>query len=158
MTMMLAKDAKNVPELKIRTDDETKYIEINDKLKKISSENYKEISEGMRLTVTAGTAQALNFEGLKLAGKTGTAQTGSRNQFINSWFIGFWPYTDPKYAIVYMLEKGPSTTKRGAASYLREFLQQCASYQCDFENKENVDNMIPATVPDSNLNEIEIEA
>lgn len=157
MTMILAKDAKNVPELKIRTDEETKFIEINEKLKKISSENYKEISEGMRLTVTAGTAQSLNFEGLKLAGKTGTAQTGNRNQFINSWFIGFWPYTNPKYAIVYMLEKGPATNTRGAASYLREFMQECASYQCDFENKDKVENVVPATVPEPALDEIEIE-
>ncbi len=157
MTMMLAKDAKNVPELKINTADQTKYISIPDKLKKINPEYYKEISEGMRLTVTAGTAQSLNFEGLKLAGKTGTAQTGNRNQFINSWFVGFWPYTDPKYAIVYMLEKGPYTNTRGAASYLREFLQQCAIYQCDFENKDNKD--IPAALPKSTttINEIEIE-
>jgi penicillin-binding protein 2 len=157
MTMILANDAKDVPELKINTAEETKYIEINEKLKKISPEYYREISEGMRLTVTAGTAQSLNFEGLKLAGKTGTAQTGNRNQFINSWFVGFWPYTDPKYAIVYMLEKGPSTNTRGAASYLREFLQNCASYQCDFENKNKVDNPVPVKAPEPIVNEIEIE-
>jgi cell division protein FtsI/penicillin-binding protein 2 len=73
---------------------------------------------------------------MKLAGKTGTAQTGNRNQYINSWFVGFWPYTDPKYAIVYMLEKGPSTNTKGAAYYLREFLQGCSTYQCDLLDKK----------------------
>lgn len=139
MTTILARDAKNVPEFKINTADTTKYIDIADKLKNINKDNFNEISEGMRLTVTAGTAKSLDFEGLKLAGKTGTAQTGNRNQFINSWFIGFWPYTDPKYAIVYMLEKGPATNTKGAAGYLREFLQSCAVYQCDLENKNKKD-------------------
>ncbi len=135
MTIILAKDAKDVPEFKINTIEPTKYVVIDEKLKKINPEYYREISEGMRLTVTAGTAKSLDFEGLKLAGKTGTAQTGNRNQFINSWFVGFWPYTDPKYAIIYMLEKGPSTNTKGAAAYLREFLQKCSTYQCDLENK-----------------------
>jgi cell division protein FtsI/penicillin-binding protein 2 len=90
----------------------------------------------MRLAVTTGTASSLEFEGMKLAGKTGTAQTGNRNQYINSWFVGFWPYTDPKYAIVYMLEKGPSTNTKGAAYYLREFLQGCSTYQCDLLDKK----------------------
>ncbi len=135
MTTILARDASNVPEFKINTTESTKYIPIDNKLKKVSQSYFDEISEGMRLTVTAGTAKSLDFPGLKLAGKTGTAQTGNHNQYINSWFVGFWPYTDPKYAIVYMLEKGPSTNTKGAAAYLREFLQSCSTYQCDFENK-----------------------
>jgi len=154
MTVILAKDAKDVPEFKINILEPTKYVTIADKLKKISPENYREISEGMRLTVTAGTAKSLNFEGLKLSGKTGTAQTGTRNQFINSWFVGFWPYTDPKYAIVYMLEKGPFTNTKGASFYLRDFLQKCASYKCDFENKNKKD--IPVTAPEI-ISDIEIE-
>jgi penicillin-binding protein 2 len=159
MTTILAKDAKDIPEFKINTADATKYININDKLKNIDKNNFNEISEGMRLTVTAGTAKSLNFEGLKLAGKTGTAQTGNRNQFINSWFVGFWPYTDPKYAIVYMLEKGPATNTRGAASYLREFMESCSVYLCDFENKNNQNVIESDTMPKTptTINETEIE-
>ena len=156
MTTVLARDAKDVPEFRINTAELVRYVPIEDKLKKINPEYFKEISEGMRLTVTAGTAKSLDFEGLKLAGKTGTAQTGNRNQFINSWFVGFWPYTEPKYAIVYMLEKGPSTNTRGAASYLREFLQSCASYQCDFENKDKKNVPVVPVTTDVVLPENEI--
>ncbi len=156
MTTILAKEGKDIPEFKINTAENTKYIKSNEKLRNISQDNYNEMLEGMRLTITAGTAQLLNFEGLKLAGKTGTAQTGNRNQFINSWFVGFWPYTDPKYAIVYMLEKGPATNKKGAAFYLRDFMKECAAYQCDFENKDKKD-LNPVTVPEVINSDIEIE-
>jgi len=156
MTMILANDAKNVPQFKINTAEETKYVEIADKLKKVDQNYFTEISEGMRLTVTAGTAKSLNFEGLKLAGKTGTAQTGTRNQFINSWFVGYWPYTEPKYAIVYMLEKGPATNTAGAASYLREFMQSCAAYQCDFKNKDKKE-IVPVEAPIVDDTSVEIE-
>ncbi len=135
MTTLLARDGKDIPMFKINRDEKTDFIKSDDKLKKIKPELYTEISEGMRLTVTAGTAQALEFPGVKMAGKTGTAQTGNRNQFINSWFVGFWPYTEPRYAIVYMLEKGPSTNTHGAAYYLRDFLQKCSNYKCDLLNK-----------------------
>ncbi len=143
MTMILANDGKDIPEFKINKNDETKYIKVPDKLQKINPDFYKEISEGMRLTVTAGTAQALEFPGVKMAGKTGTAQTGNRNQYINSWFIGFWPYTEPRYVIVYMLEKGSSSNTHGAAYYLRNFMQKCAAYKCDLLNKDQkVDNSL----------------
>jgi penicillin-binding protein 2 len=154
MTTILAKEGKDIPEFKIDTAENTKYIKIDEKLKSISQENYNEMLEGMRLTVTAGTAKSLNFPEMKLAGKTGTAQTGNRNQFINSWFIGFWPYTDPKYAIVYMLEKGPHTNTKGAAGYLREFIESCSVYLCDFENKNKKD--IPRTLPET-VSDVEIE-
>lgn len=136
MMMILANDGKNTPEFKIDTAQPTKYIKTADKIQNINQEYYTEISEGMRLTVTTGTAKSLDFEGMKLAGKTGTAQTGAKNQYINSWFVGVWPYTKPKYAIVYMLEKGPSTNTKGAAYYLRDFLQTCSTYQCDLLNKK----------------------
>lgn len=160
MTTILARDAKDVPEFKINTAEQTRYVTLDDKLKKIDPKYYNEIAEGMRLTVTAGTAKSLDFEGLKLAGKTGTAQTGNRNQFINSWFVGFWPYTNPKYAIVYMLEKGPSTNTKGAAAYLREFLQSCSTYQCDLEHKNKKAADAPITEPEPGIleeNEVPIE-
>lgn len=136
MTMILANEGQDTPEFKIDKNAETKYVKTADKIKNIDKDNYIEVGEGMRLAVTTGTASSLEFEGMKLAGKTGTAQTGNKNQYINSWFVGFWPYTEPKYAIVYMLEKGPSTNTKGAAYYLKEFLQGCAVYQCDLLNKK----------------------
>ena len=67
---------------------------------------FKVVKEGMRRTVTAGTAVKLNFPFVKIAAKTGSAQLGLKNQFINSWVVGFFPYEDPKYVFVVLLEKG----------------------------------------------------
>lgn len=85
-------------------------------------EYYRIISEGMRMTVTEGTAQATNVPYIEIAAKTGTAQVGVRNQYINSWIVGFFPYQNPKYAFVLLLERGPATTTYGASPTFRMFL------------------------------------
>lgn len=78
--------------------------------------------DGMRQAVTdGGTAAALNIAGLEIAGKTGTAQVGMRNESMNSWVIGFWPASDPKYAFAVMLEKAPAGTNSGASPAMSRF-------------------------------------
>jgi cell division protein FtsI/penicillin-binding protein 2 len=131
MTTILATEGKRLPTFRIAKEEIVKDIPMDTKLTDVGPDIYTEIFEGMRLTVTAGTAQALNIEDLKIAGKTGTAQLGVGNSHINSWFIGFWPYINPKYAVVYMLEKAPSTATHGAAFYLRDVFQTCKDYGCD---------------------------
>lgn len=145
MTTILANEGKSLPTFRIAQDEPVKNIPINTKMTDVGSDIYTEIHEGMRLTVTAGTAQGLNIGNLKIAGKTGTAQLGVGNSYINSWFVGFWPYVQPKYAVVYMLEKAPSSTKRGAAFYLKDVFQTCTSYDCDFSiaKKDRKNNTVP---------------
>ncbi len=87
-----------------------------------SQQYYQVIREGMRMTVTEGTAQAINVPYVEAAAKTGTAQVGTRNQFINSWVVGFFPYDKPKYAFVMLLERGPSSTTYGASPTFRQVL------------------------------------
>lgn len=80
------------------------------------------IREGMRAGVTdGGTSAALNMWGIDIAGKTGTAQIGTHNQYMNSWAVGFWPYEDPKYAYSVVLEKAPAGTLSGAAPAMAPF-------------------------------------
>jgi penicillin-binding protein 2 len=79
-----------------------KYIKIEDKLKDIDKNNFNEISEGMRLTVTAGTAKSLDCPELKLAGKTGTAQNPHGKD--QSIFFAFAPVENPKIAIAVVIE------------------------------------------------------
>jgi penicillin-binding protein 2 len=131
MTTLLATEGKRLPVFRIAKEEIIKDISIDKKLTDVGPDIYTEIFEGMRLTVTAGTAQGLNIEDLKIAGKTGTAQLGIGNSHINSWFVGFWPYVNPKYAVVYMLEKAPSSAIHGAAFYLRDVFQTCKEYSCD---------------------------
>lgn len=73
------------------------------------------VREGMRQSVLDGTARALNRSDVAFAGKTGTAQVGAGNQYINSWAVGYFPYESPRYVFVTLLEHGPSNNLFGAA-------------------------------------------
>lgn len=88
----------------------------------ITEQHLKIVREGMRAAVTeGGTAQALNIGGIEIGGKTGTAQVGARNQYMNSWVVGFWPYENPKYAFAVVLEKAPANTLSGASPAMAPF-------------------------------------
>lgn len=63
------------------------------------------VRQGMRQTVTAGTAPSLNSLAYPVAGKTGTAQPGG-DVPTHAWFVGFGPYTDPDLAIAVLIENG----------------------------------------------------
>lgn len=86
----------------------------------VSADALRIAREGMRQTVTSALAQAVNFPYVQVAGKTGTAQTGTRNQYDNSWFVGFWPYEDPQYAFAVVLERGPEGTGSQAVNVMRD--------------------------------------
>lgn len=74
-----------------------------------ASTAYK-ISQYMRYAVSSGTGKNADYNFLS-AGKTSTAQTGryiGDKEICNTWFAGFYPYNNPKYAIVVMNENGTS--------------------------------------------------
>lgn len=80
----------------------------------ISQEALRVAQEGMRLGTTEGTSIGLNaLSFVKVAGKTGTAQLGVNNEFYNSWAVGYFPYDNPKYVYVVVMERGPSTNSIG---------------------------------------------
>lgn len=87
----------------------------------IDSDHFKTVRKGMRMTVTDGTAGALNVRYVEAAAKTGTAQVGVNKEFINSWSVGFFPYEKPQYAFVLVMERGPNEEEtRGASWAMRE--------------------------------------
>jgi len=57
---------------------------------------------------------------VKVAAKTGTAQTGTRNQYDNSWVVGFFPYDNPQYAFAVVLERGPQGAGEQSVNVMRE--------------------------------------
>lgn len=92
------------------------------------SDEYLQIArEGMRMAVTSNrsdaTVKALNISGIRIAAKTGTAQLGNRNQWMNSWSVGFWPAEEPRFAYAVVLEKAPAGTLSGASPALRPFFE-----------------------------------
>lgn len=86
----------------------------------IKKEYFDVIHEGMRNTVTFGTATSLNVPYVQVAAKTGTAQLGVSKNKVNSWIVGFFPYENPKYVFTVMMEAGPSTNSIGATSVMRQ--------------------------------------
>lgn len=76
----------------------------------ISANNIKIAREGMRQTVTAGSARSLGDLPVPAAGKTGTAQWSSQKN-PHAWFTGFAPYDNPEIVITVLVEEG----KEGSA-------------------------------------------
>lgn len=74
-------------------------------------ETCKTLLEYMNYVVTDGTGKNALSSDKRSAGKTATAQTGQffmKNEYLNTWFAGVYPYDDPEYAIVVMKEHGKS--------------------------------------------------
>lgn len=68
------------------------------------------VRQGMRQTVTQGSARSLSGLSFSVAGKTGTAQASGKERF-HSWFTGFAPYDDPEIVIVVLIEEGGESTE-----------------------------------------------
>ena len=83
------------------------------------------IQEGMQLAVDGekGTARGLNIKGVNVAAKSGTAELGVSKQLVNSWISGYFPYENPKYAFVVIMEKGDRHNPFGAVFAMRETLE-----------------------------------
>ncbi len=105
----------------------------------ISDNSLRVIHEGMKLGAEEGTARALNRPEMKFAGKTGTAELGSKKEFVNSWVIGFYPYEKPKYAFVLLMERGPRANLFGASPIMSQFFtwmrDNTPEYFGDLENQ-----------------------
>ena len=71
----------------------------------INPAHIQTIREGMRQTVTDGSARSLSQLSVNLAGKTGTAQVGGTDK-THAWFTSFGPYEEPEIVVTILLEKG----------------------------------------------------
>ena len=79
----------------------------------ISGETAEQVKEAMLEVVENGTGRAARVSGTRVAGKTGTAETGGGNA--NSLFIGFAPYDEPTLVISVCVE-GNGTNVEGQAA------------------------------------------
>lgn len=97
------------------------------------------IHEGMHMGITQGTVASLNVSGIALAGKTGTAEVGTRNQYMNSLVIGFWPYDNPTFAFAVVLERAKAGTLVGAAPSMRPFFEWLVATHPEYARGEYPD-------------------
>ncbi len=69
----------------------------------VEPQYYDIVQEGMESVVESGTAAASKIKGIRVCGKTGTAQNPGKD---HSLFVGFAPREDPKIAVGIMIENG----------------------------------------------------
>jgi peptidoglycan glycosyltransferase len=88
----------------------------------ISRENAEALAQAMEAVVSGGTGRAAAISGVRVAGKTGTAETGRAG--VNTVaFLGFAPVEQPRVAIAVFVESQRSTGGETAAPIAREVMQ-----------------------------------
>ena len=90
--------------------------------KPISPEIADQLTTMMESVVENGSGKAAKLPGVKVAGKTGTAQVGEGVPDHN-WFIGFAPADDPKIAVAVFVKNGGGTGGGIAAPIAHDVLQ-----------------------------------
>ncbi|GAA3000907.1 penicillin-binding protein 2 [Streptosporangium longisporum] len=71
----------------------------------MSEDNARKLQEMMVNVVDKGTASAAQIPGIKVGGKTGTAET-AEGRDPHAWFISFAPAEKPKVAVALIVESG----------------------------------------------------
>ena len=88
----------------------------------MSEKNALDLAGAMEAVVQAGTGTAAQIPGIRVAGKTGTAETG-REGLNQTAFIAFAPVEAPRVAIAVMLENQSGTGGSTAAPIAKQVLQ-----------------------------------
>lgn len=106
------------PQLIVDTPPE--YIELS-----LDSDALAIVHEGMRKTVNfdGGTARSLERSDVAVAAKSGTAEVGAGNAFVNSWVGGFWPYEEPRYAFILLMDRAPRSNALGATRIMGDVME-----------------------------------
>lgn len=71
----------------------------------VSGDVAAELTRMMELVVATGSGRRAQIDGVRVAGKTGTAQH-AKGRPPHAWFIGFAPADDPKVAVAVVVEDG----------------------------------------------------
>lgn len=79
----------------------------------VGSGTAEQVKQAMLDVVQNGTGSAAAIAGVKVAGKTGTAETNNANA--NSTFVGFAPYDTPTVAIAVVIEQNAKGEESAAA-------------------------------------------
>ena len=71
----------------------------------VSASTADQLTDLMVYTVEQGTASPAAINGITVAGKTGTAQSGNDDVPPYAWFVSFAPAQDPEVAVAVMIQK-----------------------------------------------------
>lgn len=104
-------------------------LRYDDEKKVISTHTADAIKNMMKNAVDNGTGISAYDENLNICGKTGSAETGwlkDDKLMVHGWFVGFFPYEKPKYAMSVFLQNGQSG--QGAAKIFLEIAKEIEKY------------------------------
>jgi len=94
---------------------------------RVLSESTAEIMKtAMCSAVSDGTGKAAESEIARIAGKTGTAETGwlkNGRNLVHGWFCGYFPYDSPRYAMAVLADDG-GTGSLSAAPVFKEIAEK----------------------------------
>ncbi len=82
------------------------------------------VREGMHMTTNypGGTARSLEKKYVKVAAKSGTAELDFAKARLNTWAAGYWPYEDPQYAFIVLMENAPYSNRIGGTKLAGDIL------------------------------------
>jgi penicillin-binding protein 2 len=91
----------------------------------LNQQHLRVIQEGMRMTVNypGGTARGLEKKYVAVAAKSGTAEIGAGNAYVNSWAAGYWPYENPQYAFILLMDRAPRSNTLGATTIMGQLVE-----------------------------------
>jgi peptidoglycan glycosyltransferase len=92
----------------------------------IKPETAMELTQMMESVVSGGTGTAAQIPGVRVAGKTGTAENGT-GQPNTTWFISFAPAGAPRVAVAVVLQNQTGTGGSTAAPIARQIMQAILS-------------------------------
>lgn len=94
----------------------------------IAESTAEQVKEAMLMVVEEGTGTAAQIDGVRVAGKTGTAEVSA--EIANSLFVGFAPYDQPTLAISICIEGSDNTEVNGVATRIAgQVLATCLNIQ-----------------------------
>jgi peptidoglycan glycosyltransferase len=88
----------------------------------VSAQTAAQLTAMMELAVASGTGTAAQIPGVRVAGKTGTAETG-RPGANDTWFIAFAPADNPRVAVAVALSDQAGTGGATAAPIARAIME-----------------------------------
>jgi peptidoglycan glycosyltransferase len=91
----------------------------------IRPQTARELTAMMEAVVAEGTGTAARIPGVRVAGKTGTAETGRPGDDV--WFVGFAPADDPRVAVAVAISDQTGTGGQTAAPVARAVLESLLS-------------------------------
>ncbi|MDN4593331.1 penicillin-binding protein 2 [Polycladomyces subterraneus] len=98
---------------------------------RIKPKTLVQVRRMMRAAVMEGTAVAVQAAKWELAGKTGTAQVGTKKDRYNKWMIGYGPYNRPRYAVSVVLRGVPDSQDPRALRIFQRVMDEVALIEAE---------------------------